>query len=534
MIKKLKSSLLKLLHFFVLISFFLYTNPAFSEAVKRTCIKTGSVCVDGPSTKMINGVSVYKACWQYKDAYECLEPNAADYCAPLKKNEAKCVVEGQSCLEKGPSGECLRYTNQYSCDIDIKTLNKGTLPTNITELLPTHLITSDWDMSKCRSADKDCKQVSEKCIEGPSTKVINGVAVTKECWKKELQMQCATGENDNQCKVLEETNGCVLKGERCIFNLPDGSCQVKEKVYTCIEREAGTEVVSSCEDRDFSKAMTTMEMAREMQRYYDPENQRFFNGEANKCSIKLGGSLDGWMGGDCCKTDAKAADMKDWLIMAGTEKAIENALTSVASQYTYTLLTNNVSTAVGNTLANIGAANAAAGGVQGLSMMGVTASMQGGQMVVMFDPTSFAIAIAMMALQSWLSCGQEEVLTAMKRQANLCHHVGSYCSSKVLGVCVKKVESQCCYVSKLAKIINVGGKDQLQTGWGSAKNPTCEGFTAQELEKLDFSKLDMQEFYDEIYTNMNNLTKQSNTAVKNSQSRINKQGKSTQGNYYDD
>ena len=32
------------------------------------------------------------------------------------------------------------------------------------------------------------------------------------------------------------------------------------------------------------------------------------------------------------------------------------------------------------------------------------------------------------------------------------------------------------------------GKAQLGRGWGTPENPSCEGFTAQDLEKIDFSK----------------------------------------------
>ena len=39
-----------------------------------------------------------------------------------------------------------------------------------------------------------------------------------------------------------------------------------------------------------------MEMARESQRFYDSEKQQFFKGEPDKCSIKLGGALDGVFG----------------------------------------------------------------------------------------------------------------------------------------------------------------------------------------------------------------------------------------------
>ncbi|HGT8524449.1 TPA: conjugal transfer protein TraN, partial [Neisseria gonorrhoeae] len=40
------------------------------------CTRTSSVCVDGPSTKNINGVDVTKDCWEYKEEYQCLEKDS--------------------------------------------------------------------------------------------------------------------------------------------------------------------------------------------------------------------------------------------------------------------------------------------------------------------------------------------------------------------------------------------------------------------------------------------------------------------------
>ena len=64
--------------------------------------------------------------------------------------------------------------------------------------------------------------------------------------------------------------------------------------------------------------------------------------------------------------------------------------------------------------------------------------------------------------------------------------------------------------------------------WGTPESPSCEGFTAQDLEKLDFSKLDLEEFYQDIYAKMENLTKQSNTAINKSKGNI-----AGGNNYYD-
>ena len=94
------------------------------------------------------------------------------------------------------------------------------------------------------------------------------------------------------------------------------------------------------------------------------------------------------------------------------------------------------------------------------------------------------------------------------------------------------METQCCYISKLTKIVNVQGKAQLGRGWGTPENPSCEGFTAQDLEKIDFSKMDLAGFYDDVYANMANVSKQSNHAIEGAVENI-KKGSNEVKNYYD-
>lgn len=59
---------------------------------------------------------------------------------------------------------------------------------NIEILDASHTVISGTDTSACSSFldNPDCYIAEEKCVEGPETRIINGVAVYKECWKKEL------------------------------------------------------------------------------------------------------------------------------------------------------------------------------------------------------------------------------------------------------------------------------------------------------------------------------------------------------------
>ena len=63
---------------------------------------------------------------------------------------------------------------------------------------------------------------------------------------------------------------------------------------------------------------------------------------------------------------------------------------------------------------------------------------------------------------------------------------------------METTESYCCYNSKLAKIINEQGKPQIGKGWGDPESPSCGGFTVDEFQRVDFSRLDLSEFTADI------------------------------------
>src|SRR5665647_1590606 len=116
-----------------------------------------------------------------------------------------------------------------------------------------------------------------------------------------------------------------------------------------------------------------------------------------------------------------------------------------------------------------------------------------------FDPTTLAIQVGLMILQELLSCDQPEKMLAMKKGQNLCRYTGSHCSIKIpiIGTCLQTTESYCCFNSRLARIINTSGGVQM------GKPVTdCTGFTPTEFSSLDFSRIDLTEFTNEIMANV--------------------------------
>ncbi|WP_373290165.1 conjugal transfer protein TraN [Novosphingobium indicum] len=132
------------------------------------------------------------------------------------------------------------------------------------------------------------------------------------------------------------------------------------------------------------------------------------------------------------------------------------------------------------------------------------ASAGANALIVGIDPTSIAISLAVNFMIEVLlaGCDQEDMETGMLRGSDMCHEVGTYCSSKILGVCVQKAKGHCCFNTRLGRIIQEQGRPQLiafnEIGWGTPKNPYCRGFTPEEFQALDFSKMDLSEYYSDI------------------------------------
>ena len=91
------------------------------------------------------------------------------------------------------------------------------------------------------------------------------------------------------------------------------------------------------------------------------------------------------------------------------------------------------------------------------------------------------------------NCSAEEKELAGERHAGNTHYLGRRCAKRVLGVCVKREREWCVFGSKLGRILHEQGRPQLGMGWGH-----CEGFTVAEIERIDFDRLDLTEFTENL------------------------------------
>ncbi|PKP92788.1 MAG: conjugal transfer protein TraN [Alphaproteobacteria bacterium HGW-Alphaproteobacteria-16] len=170
---------------------------------------------------------------------------------------------------------------------------------------------------------------------------------------------------------------------------------------------------------------------------------------------------------------------------------------------------------MGSSIGSIGTKIAVAKGVfTGMSaaftafQSGATASQAASAganaLIIGIDPTSIAISLAINFMVEFLfsGCDGQDMETAMLRGSGMCHEVGSYCTASFLGVCLQKARGHCCFNTKLGRIIQEQGRPQLKSfnaaGWGTPRKPLCRGFSPEEFQALDFSKIDLSEYYADI------------------------------------
>ena len=463
------------------------------------------VCTEGPETRNINGLDVYKDCWAYEQRYVCSAGTFANYCAPL---QAQSCIEATTavCLQSAWNGECILFERTYNCDAKVP----EPLPANVTYLDSSYTIVNDSpNLSLCTSlADNpNCTFSGKVCVEGPETRNINGLDVFKDCWKWEDTYACASETLVSNCDELKARPECVeTSAPTCVDTLPGGQCGLLEHTYECNIGSggiAGTTTDCSTQkfclggkcfdssyapDTDLGKVVAGMETLREAGAF------DLFKGEAGFCERKLFGLSN------CCKSESGGASSSNFSVanelgIAAVKFGAESVYAH-GSRYAFEALMNTGS----GFLQEIALNSLATGFASNFSVWGAefSYSVAEGLSFVGFDPWSLAFSIALKVIMTMMECDDESKEVAIKKGQGLCHKVGSFCDKKTLGACMTKKESYCCFVSKLARIINEQGRPQIGKSWGAPKGPDCSGFTVVQLQQLSFDQMNFSEFFSSI------------------------------------
>lgn len=162
-------------------------------------------------------------------------------------------------------------------------------------------------------------------------------------------------------------------------------------------------------------------------------------------------------------------------------------------------IADTINEMLGETASNMGtdaataaAAEQASGAAADSAGQAVVENIASAASTVMMVYTIYVVAV--MVIQMIYACEQDEFILAAKKDTKSCTYVGSYCKSKVLGMCIEKRKSYCCYNSPLSRIINEQIRPQLAKPFGDPKNPDCQGIPMDQIADIDWSLVDLGEW----------------------------------------
>ncbi|ALK35167.1 conjugal transfer protein TraN [Burkholderia plantarii] len=366
-----------------------------------------------------------------------------------------------------------------------------------------------------------CQLTGETCVEPAGTRTINGIPVYADCWNYQDTYQCQAADAVDDCAPLRQ-EGCGMVGQQCLSynDASPSTCDTWQYTYQCVDTPAHTTTVTQCtntmcapgagcfnssspSDNALGQVVSGLETGREAGAYgVDASgNIDIFKGYDSSCSIKV---LGGAEIKSCCTTNGgggaytnnaiTGAAVSAGLSIAGT--TVKQGI-ALGSKYVYDELYQTVDSTIVNAGLNQMGAWASnvlnSAGTFGAYGFQFSFSFANGFQFVSFNPYAFAAAVAIQLIESWLTCTQDEQVLSLKRGQDLCVQYAQGCSSKVLGVCVEEKKSYCCFNSLIAKIVNQQGKAQLGLPFAG-----CSGLTADQLQQLDFSKIDFTEFVNSI------------------------------------
>jgi len=113
--------------------------------------------------------------------------------------------------------------------------------------------------------------------------------------------------------------------------------------------------------------------------------------------------------------------------------------------------------------------------------------------VIMWVYTIYVI-VNVLVHMIW-KCEQQEFELSARKQMHDCTFVGTYCAESTPLGCIEIKQAYCCYNSPLAQIVMSGAAPQLGLSLGDPQAPNCVGLTIAQMTELDWSKIDLDQWY---------------------------------------
>ncbi|WP_137887457.1 conjugal transfer mating pair stabilization protein TraN [Pseudomonas sp. 2FE] len=437
------------------------------------------------------------------DANGCTSENGVRVCRSDMKPSPTPSID-PFCKKANVTAECSFYKGDLKCYKD--PTGKEHCPTNNGGVL---------DSCKEKEADPNCGFISQACIKGAEGDSGSCYAFS-EVWDCGYDTSYETIVNTGA--DIDCPGGARCMGSECFdtSNVKSGDfayaaamlqvAQFAEHDLACGGDGSSIEVSNSC---------------------------KVFKGEAMECKKALGGYVD------CCEapegvsildyvnltmntlkmtSSIEALNRTGSLFGPGYWEAASNAVTTGASTLIkgeWSNVYGNASGAFTDTLAGefvsqlqqqlmqwaydamveagaTGAANTvfAVGADGAVSGLGSQVAM----VVNIIGWVYMVYVIVDLLINIIWECEEKEFELGAKNATRQCSLVGTYCASESAFGCVEMRESYCCYGSVVGRIVQESAREQLGISYGDVKSPSCEGLTPDELQQVDWDKVDLSEW----------------------------------------
>ncbi|NKB55054.1 MAG: hypothetical protein GKS00_01850 [Alphaproteobacteria bacterium] len=292
-------------------------------------------------------------------------------------------------------------------------------------------------IAPAQAAPAGCVPVSELCTVGAAKRTIQGFEIERDCWERRVVYACPDARPGGVCAVLSDAPDCTRTGAECSERGADGVCLEETNTFRCARRMSGAGI--SLEGVAAGPA-----------------------GHAARSPLQCGSTLycpDGLCQGlgesEASGDFGKAAAWMGLLTQMGKEKD-PDAVTLFRGQgrkcSRWTLGAKDCCSDDGWLLDTFG-------------------------------------------------CSESEKILAETRAARQTHSVGSYCSKRSPFGCLVRKKSYCSFRSLFARVFQEQARAQLGIGWGSAKRPDCRPLSIEEIQRVDFARVDLSEIYDDMLGN---------------------------------
>jgi hypothetical protein len=341
----------------------LWVSTCGALEASTTCSIVGESCTDGPGTKLVNGSSITRACWNQKVEYECKTAGGLNGCQPLQIEPVCAQTSVDECVATAADGTCTTFKAGYKCTRDVGP------PAGVTQTGHGYdTIRDALNESACTPfrTNPDCILRDTTCTDSGS-KTFFGFTFNKPCWNFEDSYTCPAATPSGDCQALIDRLCTVVPGsEACVETLPSGTCGVKTFAYECGAPVTSGPSGAVCDatpycingvcyererpsDPDFGTAVTSMEISRQIANYIDEGSMQVFTGSPDACVRKLLVN--------CCKGNGGGGSLS--ATNSAFFTAVDFGRTYAGSMYVYdTLFTSTLPDLMVNGLSSMGVTSA--------------------------------------------------------------------------------------------------------------------------------------------------------------------------------